>query len=214
MISKSLLQRSLSALVLIPVVLSLLWFGGYPFAALLIFGFIISIKEWSGLFSGSINVPYAVFMVMGGIIFALMVLSLWGLRQNFDAGFKMIALVMGAIWASDILAYVFGKMIGGPKLCPSISPNKTWAGMAGACLGPVILFLVALPMPAVFALPGVLFGLAGQAGDLSISILKRRSGVKDTGQLIPGHGGLLDRIDSFIFAIPLAYAVLTLTGHS
>lgn len=214
MISRSLMLRFASALVLIPVVLGLLWLGGVPFALLLAFGFVISVWEWRGLFTRHAGWAKVIFIALGVGVFALVTASLWGLRHDFDKGFKMIALVMGAIWASDIMAYMIGKYIGGPKLCPSISPNKTWAGLFGACLGPVMLFLLTLPTPWFYALSGVLFGLAGQAGDLSISLLKRRAGLKDTGALIPGHGGLLDRIDSFIFAIPLAYALMHLVGHN
>jgi phosphatidate cytidylyltransferase len=115
------------------------------------------------------------------------------------------------VWATDIFAYFVGRGIGGAKLAPSISPGKTWAGLVGGMLGaavvggivstatggPIWLAIVAAPVLAVVA----------QAGDLFESLLKRRAGVKDSGTLIPGHGGALDRLDGLLFATPV-YALL------
>lgn len=213
MISRSLLYRLLSAALLIPIVLAILWANGPIFAALLVIGWMLSILEWRGLYKGTGVTSLIGFMGCGVALFTLMAASLWGLRHDFNNGFLVIVGVMGAIWISDSCAYLFGKVIGGKKMCPSISPNKTWAGMVGACAGPVILFLIILPHP-VFALIGIAYGFAGQAGDLSISWLKRRAGVKDTGKLIPGHGGLLDRIDSLLLVAPLSYALIWLIVYA
>lgn len=129
-----------------------------------------------------------------------------------------------AVAASDIGAYFAGRAIGGPKLAPAISPNKTWAGFGGAmgacalvltlCYGMSGAFGMALPpvaggMAGVLA-AGLVLGAAGQAGDLFVSIHKRRCGVKDTGSLIPGHGGLLDRIDSHLLAAPVFFILYAL----
>lgn len=124
------------------------------------------------------------------------------------------------VWAADGSAYFAGKLIGGPKLWPRFSPNKTWAGFVGGlvgagatalahCLliGPHLSLASALVM-------GVLTGAAAMAGDLWESMLKRRFGVKDSGDLIPGHGGLLDRVDGLMFAavVVAAFRWLSVRG--
>jgi phosphatidate cytidylyltransferase len=114
------------------------------------------------------------------------------------------------VWASDIGAYMAGRALGGPKLWPAVSPNKTWSGAAGGLLAAI---LVALGTALVFT-PGAstvavvavaaLLGVASQAGDLLESAIKRHFDVKDSSRLIPGHGGLLDRLDGVLAAAPVA----------
>jgi len=117
-------------------------------------------------------------------------------------------LVFAVAWSSDIMAYFVGSLVGGPKLWPRFSPNKTWSGffgglMAGATAG--VIMAAWLDMGALTPLWGGVLGLAAalatMAGDLWESALKRRFGVKDAGTLIPGHGGLLDRVDGLMFAV-------------
>lgn len=121
--------------------------------------------------------------------------------------------VLFLVWANDTASYFAGRALGGPRLAPLVSPGKTVAGglaglaaaaAVGAGAGPGLLGLP-VPAAAVFAL---LVGLAAQAGDLFESLLKRSAGVKDSGRLIPGHGGVLDRFDSLAFALPLSYYLL------
>lgn len=126
--------------------------------------------------------------------------------------------LLGLVWASDIGAYAFGRTIGGPKLAPSLSPNKTWAGALGGlfCAG---LIGVAAAWPghaSIATVVGLSIGLAvvAELGDLAESALKRRFGVKDSGALIPGHGGLLDRLDSLLTAAPVQAIVIWLAGGS
>ncbi|MEQ8195983.1 MAG: phosphatidate cytidylyltransferase, partial [Rhodospirillales bacterium] len=106
-------------------------------------------------------------------------------------------------WAADTGAYLFGRLIGGPKMAPVLSPNKTWAGLiggvfCGACIG--VAFSLALSKPSVLPLTaaGAVLGIVSQGGDLLESYMKRRFRVKDAGSIIPGHGGLLDRVDSLL----------------
>ena len=117
------------------------------------------------------------------------------------------------MWAVDIAAYVVGRAIGGPKLAPALSPNKTWAGFTGGLAGAALAGWGAAALvggTATFVvLASVLLGIAAQLGDLVESAAKRRFNVKDTGGLIPGHGGLLDRLDSLL-AASLTLAVLIL----
>lgn len=140
------------------------------------------------------------------------------------AGLFVVALPLVTTWIGDAAAFFAGTAWGKKKLAPSISPNKSWvgfwAGVIGASLAAVGWTLVAqssLPgldlggMPVVASL-GALLGVAAVAGDLVESLLKREAEVKDSGTLFPGHGGALDRIDSLVFSLPLAYCALLLVG--
>jgi phosphatidate cytidylyltransferase len=144
------------------------------------------------------------------------------LRASPQYGLAAIFWLYGVVWGTDVMAYFGGRMIGGPKLWPSISPGKTWSGaLVGVVLGAVIGAIVAWifsPTSVSFARlieMGIVISAASQLGDLFESALKRRAGVKDSGALIPGHGGLMDRLDGFIAAIAVAlvFAYLRRDGH-
>jgi phosphatidate cytidylyltransferase len=152
-----------------------------------------------------VGIPYA-----AGATMALMVLGT-------DRGYGALAIVwlMAVIWAADSLAYFAGRTIGGPKLAPALSPKKTWAGLGGAIAGGIIAslavaLLASLPSLTVLAILGGLLALVGQAGDLFKSALKRFYGVKDAGRLIPGHGGVLDRVDGLVAAAMVGAVIGTL----
>jgi len=117
-------------------------------------------------------------------------------------------------WATDIFAYFAGRAIGGPKLAPGISPNKTWAGLAGGVAGAALFgWLLAswFEMEPFFLWMGGPMAVAAQAGDLFESWLKRRAGIKDSGSLLPGHGGVLDRLDGLL-AVAIATTLLLMAG--
>ena len=125
--------------------------------------------------------------------------------------------ILLVVWASDIGAYAAGRLIGGPKLAPRISPNKTWAGLIGGVLAAAVTsasFVATLdgadPGPA--SLLGGALAIVAQAGDLVESWVKRRFGVKDTGTLIPGHGGLLDRVDALLAVILVGACIAAVDG--
>jgi len=126
---------------------------------------------------------------------------------NAERGWILL-LVLG-VWAYDTGAYFVGKRFGRRRFLQHISPSKTYAGLIGGLVATTLVtaaMLYGLGQPPVAALVlGPLLGLAAQAGDLAESMLKRAAGAKDSGQLIPGHGGMLDRVDSFLFAAPVAY---------
>jgi phosphatidate cytidylyltransferase len=135
------------------------------------------------------------------------------LRESAVEPVQVVLWLFAVIWATDISAYVVGRTFGGPKLAPKLSPSKTWAGLAGAVGGAAIMamavgLLIDGPI-LILALLGGTLAVIGQLGDLTESAFKRRFGVKDSSHLIPGQGGVLDRVDGLIFAI-LALAGLAL----
>ena len=245
-------NRILSGLVLVPVVVLLAVWGGWPFELVLALAATIGLREWLRLVSGIGDWPgyaalplvmpiywyhgvggafeaLALCMILVGVLARIrgnknpflsalgvpylgltMLLLAW---LDDAAGWPLVIFVFVVVWASDIGAFAVGRLAGGPKLAPSISPNKTWSGFAGGLLFSAMFAfawarsglhaghpLAALPI-------GILLSLAGQGGDLFESAIKRRFSVKDSGQLIPGHGGMLDRIDALLWAVPV-FAVL------
>jgi phosphatidate cytidylyltransferase len=128
-------------------------------------------------------------------------------------GFGLALWTLGIVWATDIGAYFAGRAIGGPKLAPAISPNKTWAGLIGGMVAAVVVgggvaYLAQLPAIAFFL--AVPLAVVAQGGDLLESWLKRRAGVKDSGRILPGHGGALDRLDG---ALPVLIIVAALIAN-
>jgi phosphatidate cytidylyltransferase len=137
---------------------------------------------------------------------------LWIARE---IGSAAVFWILAVVWATDIGAYAVGRTVGGPKLAPRISPGKTWSGLVGGMVCAALAGFVAARLIEVPAVPLVLVSAAlavvGQGGDLAESMVKRRFGVKDASGLIPGHGGLLDRVDALLAVIP-AVALLRLAG--
>ena len=122
--------------------------------------------------------------------------------------FEIVLWVMLVTWATDIFAYFAGRSIGGPKLAPRISPNKTWAGLIGGMAGAALVGYLAAAyseLGAPFLQIGALMGLLAQGGDLYESWMKRRAGVKDSGTILPGHGGVLDRLNGLLPVVVATY---------
>lgn len=142
----------------------------------------------------------------GTLYLGLPCVALIWLRNDGADGRDIVFWLIIVVWAADTGAYVAGRLIGGPRLAPGISPNKTWAGLAGGVALAAATsagFAGANGQPHVFApaLVGAVMGLTAQGGDLAESWVKRKFGVKDTGALIPGHGGLLDRVDGLLMVV-------------
>ena len=147
-----------------------------------------------------------VWPVLGLFWLGLPCLALMWLRMG-DQGMLAVLWLFLSVWSCDTGAYISGRSIGGPKLAPRISPNKTWAGLLGGILAAIVAsVLLALisgsGSTVLFAIQGALLALISQCGDLAESSLKRRFDVEDSGNLIPGHGGILDRVDGVLFAAP------------
>ncbi len=143
---------------------------------------------------------------------ALPALALLFLRGRVD-GLLLALWTLATVWVTDIGAYFAGRSIGGPKLAPTVSPNKTWAGLIGGVVSALILGLLlwrfaGLPLQLAFASP--ILAVIAQIGDLYESWLKRQAGVKDSGTILPGHGGVLDRLDGLVPVAPAAAALILL----
>ncbi|MGH1417421.1 MAG: phosphatidate cytidylyltransferase [Hyphomicrobiaceae bacterium] len=168
-----------------------------------------------GLIVGAVSVflltqgKHAPLSALGVFYVGLPAIALIWLRNDEPFGFWAVLFVCLVVCISDICAYAAGRGVGGPKLWPRVSPNKTWAGFVGALVGSGLVaalfasFVTAGPVVSL-ALTGVVLGAVAQAGDLVESALKRHFGVKDVSGLIPGHGGFMDRLDSIVFVATCA----------
>lgn len=252
-------KRVLSAVVLIPVVAAVVWFGGYLMAAMLALVAVLATNEVVDLFGhlGAralkvVVLPAAVALVLdaqwpqAGILgwcvlllpLGLIVLEVFyrnrqgaalswsvgvaaplyvGYALSFflrlrlaEDGLWWLAVALAGTWVSDTAAYLVGVRWGKRRLAPVISPKKSWEGVWGGLAGallfvvPTGIWLLNIPWWAGVAL-AVALTVVATLGDLAESVLKRQAGAKDSSQLIPGHGGMLDRIDSLLFVVPLFY---------
>jgi phosphatidate cytidylyltransferase len=138
------------------------------------------------------------------------------LRAGPGPGFAAILFLFAVVWGSDVMAYFTGRSLGGPKLWPRLSPKKTWSGFIGGTLcgglaGLAVASLAGAPAPAAVLGLGIVLAMVSQGGDLLESAVKRRFGAKDASNLIPGHGGVMDRLDGFIAAATVAAIVAALS---
>jgi phosphatidate cytidylyltransferase len=146
----------------------------------------------------------------GGVVYAgVALLAPVVLRRDVALGLVAILFLFAVVWSTDVMGYFVGRTIGGPRLAPPISPNKTWSGAWGGALGAVaagtaVAFVAGDMALATAAAVAFVLSVASQAGDLFESAVKRRFGVKDASHVIPGHGGLMDRLDGFIAASGVA----------
>lgn len=209
--ASNLKKRIISSVLLIPPVLLALYFGGIAFGVMLGMATIVMLWEWARMTRPSRR--YVIWWIFGAVYISIPMLSIWDMRQ-YNA--MLLLQLLLCVWATDIGAYVAGKSIGGPKIAPSISPNKTWAGLAGGICASIITMLITqilLERDAIItALPfGAGIAITAQMGDFFESWVKRRFGRKDSSNIIPGHGGMLDRLDGVLSAT-LAIATARLTG--
>lgn len=154
------------------------------------------------------------FWPVAGLAYAgLSAISLAALRGGDWVGLAATLFLFAIVWATDILAYFVGKAVGGPKLAPSISPGKTWSGAIGGTVAGIVAgVIVALWVGAAWGVAAMLvtafaLSVVSQLGDLFESSLKRRFGAKDSSQLIPGHGGVMDRVDGLVAAAFAMFAI-------
>ena len=207
--------RTAVGIIMILIALASALLGGTVFAVLVALIATIMYLEWSRMV-GHWGVSWRIY----GFFYCLLpALALLWIRERAEyggigQGFDLLIWVFLVVWATDIGAYFAGRAIGGPKLAPSISPNKTIAGLVGGVISAALLagawvYYVRLPAPLLWI--SVPFAVAAQLGDLFESGLKRRAGVKDSGSWLPGHGGLLDRLDGLV-PVAVLTAALMITG--
>ena len=207
---KELIKRIISTFVLIPLVFYFIIKGSYFFTFLLLLCFLISVYEWKRITKKN-NL-----FITGLIFLSLSFLAANTLRvSSNDDYYTTFLIVIIVCISTDIGGYVFGKFFKGPKLT-KISPNKTYAGLIGSYFLSIISFYIIYNYNYLQNIDNLTFKMfmfvilistISQLGDLIISYFKRKSKLKDSGSIIPGHGGLLDRIDGMIFAFPFAYCV-------
>ncbi len=202
--------RVISAAVLLPVGLFCLWFALWSWALLVAAAALGMALEWVALCRAPrLGRAMRGAAIAAGLLYIGVPLAcvIW-LRAD-PVGVADLLFLLLIVWCGDIGAYAAGRWFGGPKLAPLISPGKTWSGAAGGLLASVLAGVVtSLALAGAASLWGLLvaalIALAGQGGDLLESAVKRWAGVKDSGRSIPGHGGLLDRLDAVLTAAPVA----------
>ena len=206
-------NRILSSIFLVPFSLFFIIKGSYFLNIFILICLIISFYEWYLMSKNKFyNIP--------GYLFLLISFStLYILRNDNDFGLSTIMLILIICVSTDIGGYIFGQIFKGPKLI-KISPNKTYSGMFGSFFLSIIFICIFLSYYNIHIIASaeiisfqdfmfvIIISLISQIGDIFVSFFKRKSKIKNTGKLIPGHGGILDRIDGMIFAFPSAYLIL------
>jgi phosphatidate cytidylyltransferase len=209
MIKNELTKRVSSSLILIPIVVFVIIKGSILFNFFITISFIITAYEWLKMSKRNIQKIFGLFF----IIFSFY--TIFQIRNDFNQDYFHILLVAIICISTDTGGYIFGKLLKGPKLT-KLSPNKTYAGVIGSFLLSIIITILFFELSLkihnfrfteetfIFVL---VVSLVSQMGDIIISYFKRLFKVKDTGNIIPGHGGILDRIDGMIFAYPFSYII-------
>ncbi|HVH48468.1 MAG TPA: phosphatidate cytidylyltransferase [Sphingomicrobium sp.] len=203
--------RTLSGITLIVIALGAAYLGGYTFAVLAAAAAVLMYAEWRKITAG-----WGFAWSVAGFLYALFpALALLWIRDRADSGFELLIWVFIVTWSTDIGAYFAGRAIGGPKLAPAISPNKTVAGLFGGIVSAGLAGFAwsqATQLPPLLVWVAPLLAIVAQAGDLFESWMKRKAGVKDSGTWLPGHGGALDRLDGLV-PVAVITAALVLGGY-
>ena len=209
MIKDEIIKRILSSIILLPTVLFFIIKGSFLFNFFIFICFLITTYEWLKLSKNNL------LKLFGTIFIAISFYTIFNIRNEFDRDYFHLLLVAIICASTDIGGYLFGNIFKGPKLT-KISPKKTYSGVIGSFLLSIIftnLFLEFSSNVQNFEFTKEMFlfillvSFVSQIGDLIISYFKRKSKMTDTGTIIPGHGGILDRIDGVIFALPFSYVL-------
>ena len=205
-------KRIISSLVLITIIIFFIINGSVYLNLFILFCFLISLYEWHMMKKNNIH-------YVTGIIFLF--ISFYSVFRliNFEIDYSYFLFILLICISTDLGGYIFGKFFQGKKLT-KISPNKTYSGMLGSFTLSLVFSYLSLELTTIFSYLNfnsintlifiLMISLISQVGDIIISYFKRKSKIKNTGNIIPGHGGLLDRIDGMIFAFPFGYLVLSL----
>jgi phosphatidate cytidylyltransferase len=193
MASTELRQRLISGIIFGAVVITLTLWSFESFAAMCAVGFVILLKEW-----WSLTKQRSRWWLLVGVVYTGAAISSLIFLRYIDL--RPIVYLLVVVWTGDIAAYFVGKRFGRHKILPSVSPGKSWEGLAGSIIASISVSIYLAPTSSILAssLIGSALSILGLMGDLFESSLKRRAGVKDSGTLIPGHGGLFDRVDALL----------------
>ena len=203
------IKRILSSIILLPLTFFIIIQGSFLFISFIILCFFISIYEWNIL---SKEKKYN---KIGIVFLFISFFCIYNLRINSEDNYLFFLFIIVICISTDIGGYVFGKLFQGPKLT-KLSPNKTYAGVLGSFILSIFSMFI---FNSIFNEPiltkkliflTIVISFISQLGDIIISYFKRKSNLKDTGNIIPGHGGLLDRIDGMIFALPTSYIIISI----
>ncbi|CCF78474.1 CDP-diglyceride synthetase [Wolbachia endosymbiont of Onchocerca ochengi] len=202
MVDNNFIIRVLSSIIILLIFFFAIYFNDLSFYLLVLSIAVLSSFEWYNLTQGN-----RILYVFALLLIALPNASLIYLYNLPQGKYTLVWLIL-TIWNIDITAYLFGKNFGGARICSIVSPGKTWSGFFGATLAGMICAIlgsVFLGLFSIFYSPiiGLIVAILAQLGDFTESLIKRAYNVKDSGSMIPGHGGILDRMDSFIFTAPL-----------
>ena len=209
MIKKELTKRILSSIILMPIILFFIVKGTFLFNFFILICLLITTYEWIKMSKTNF------FKIFGTIFIIISFYTIFKIRNEFDMDYFHLLLVIIICMSTDIGGYLFGNVFKGPKLT-KISPKKTYSGVIGSFLLSIIftnLFLDIYLDEKTFKFSKEIFifilsvSFISQSGDIFVSYFKRKSKIQDTGNIIPGHGGILDRIDGMIFAFPFSYLV-------
>ncbi len=210
---RDLAVRVVSAAVMAPLAIAAVWYDFPWFDLLVALATVLMVAEWRRMAGGWRRPGW---LLSGYAYIALAVLAALWLRHDAQFGRLTFLWLLAVVWATDIFAFFSGRSLGGPKLAPTISPSKTWSGLAGGVLAAALVSVAFMAWSAAtgaqLALWGALIAVIAQLGDLGESAAKRHFGLKDSGRLIPGHGGILDRVDGLLAGLLLLAAVRLLGG--
>ena len=206
-----------SWLALLPALVVLCAAGHLPIWALLALPLGLVVAFFLQTPAGGPTAFPRLWLLAGLAYVSIPLLSLQWIRNQAEDGMLLVFFLLACVWVSDSAAYFVGKTVGGPKLFPRVSPKKTWSGGIAGLLAGALAWLIGMMLYAegslvVFALIGILLSLVCICGDFVESALKRHFGVKDSGRLIPGHGGILDRVDGLMFAAVVLAIISMLWG--
>lgn len=209
--------RTLSAIVMLAVAGTALWLGGWFWVAFVVLVALGVLWEWQRLVARFEQSPVRrAFWSLGGYFYISTACTVLALTRSTNHGAELVLAIVSTVIAIDVGAYFAGRTLGGPKIAPSISPSKTWAGLAGGIAGATgVIFVAEKQTGAVGTLSyivafGIVAAVVAQAGDFFESWMKRRAGVKDSSNLIPGHGGVFDRVDGLLavcFVLGLLFVI-------
>lgn len=226
--TSDLLVRFVSAVAILGLTVIALWLGGWFWIAFVVLLAGLVLWEWNLLVRGfGISaVSEVAWQFVGALYVGAAALAMMQVRINYDM-WTVLAAFLAPVIAVDVGAYFAGRAIGGPKIAPSISPSKTWAGLIGGALaasaitigievldiGPTTAPGYTLASIGLALLSGFLIAIMAQSGDFFESWMKRRAGVKDSSSLIPGHGGVFDRLDGFIAVFFVLFLIAVVPAY-